>query len=71
MTAFVDDKGQTWRVIFDSSGEVVTNTLPVTLTDKLILQLNPSAGLQYTGQRYYTLYLDKSKKTRSFKLGSF
>ncbi|GAB4415437.1 MAG: hypothetical protein Fur0044_10520 [Anaerolineae bacterium] len=60
------DGSEAGRIILDSSGEVVTNTLPVTLTEKLVSNLNLAANLQYTGQRWYDAGLGLHLQPGSF-----
>jgi RHS repeat-associated protein len=53
--------GEVGRVQYDPYGEVLTSTLPVTLTDRLFTgqRLDSSTGLYYYNARYYDPYLGR------------
>jgi len=53
--------GAVGRVLYDPYGEVLTSTLPVTLTDRLFTgqRLDSSTGLYYYNARYYDPYLGR------------
>jgi RHS repeat-associated protein len=53
--------GAVGRVQYDPYGEVLTSTLPVTLTDRLFTgqRLDSSSGLYYYNARYYDPYLGR------------
>jgi RHS repeat-associated protein len=60
--ALSDAAGQAaGRVLYDPYGEVLTSTLPVTLTDRLFTgqRLDSSSGLYYYNARYYDPYLGR------------
>jgi len=53
--------GEVGRVQYDPYGEVLTSTLPVTLTDRLFTgqRLDSSSGLYYYNARYYDPHLGR------------
>jgi RHS repeat-associated protein len=60
--AVSDAAGQSvGRVQYDPYGEVITSTLPVTLTDRLFTgqRLDSSSGLYYYNARYYDPHLGR------------
>jgi RHS repeat-associated protein len=53
--------GAVGRVLYDPYGEILTSTLPVTLTDRLFTgqRLDSSTGLYYYNARYYDPHLGR------------